>query len=240
MPGVSKRTDTRLARSPVASLALAEFREWPVHPVRRIMGWLIRGRVREWSDPDATGEVPYREALARSDEPKLADAAISTQAAALGLRYVGVAEERSLFNRIRKDVWLDAERTLQLHSRHRLLADHAPRSVYHFSTYFQDGSCMLTWSHPPQTPSDDRLASRAGSGELARDLEDHRAAVAGWAEQRGTQPLVVDGPDAVAGLLDHYYRYVVPKSMAVSYLIGLLLLLLIASWVVAFFWRILG
>jgi hypothetical protein len=100
--------------------------------------------------------------------------------------------------------------------------------VYHLSTYFQDGSCVITWNHPPRTPSDDNLDSRAGSGWLTRDIEDHRAAVARWGQLRGTHPLLVDGPDAVAGLMDHYYRHVVPRSMATSYLRGLVLMAALA------------
>lgn len=233
---MSEGHDPAATQSRVASVALADFGKLPVHPVRRLTSWLIHGEAPEWVAFSADDQDAYRAAPPRGKEPGIANPAISRAATALGLKYVGVAEERGLFIRIRKDVWLEPERTVQLHSRHRRFRDHAPHSVYHFSTYFQDGSCVLTWSHPPQTPSTDRLASRAGTGDLGRDLDDHRAATKDWAAQRETEPLVIDGPSAVAGLIDHYYRYVVPKSAAASFLLGLLLLPLMIAAAVLVAW----
>jgi hypothetical protein len=224
--------------SELATVALSSFRARPVHPVRRVMGLLVRGRVETWLDPQTAGEPAYRAIEARGEIPRIADPAIAAQADGLGLRYAGIAVERGLLRRIRKDVWLDPECIVQLHSRRRPIRDHAPRSVYHLSTYFSDGSCVLTWSHPPQTPSDDALASRGGSGQLSRDLEEHRAAVVAWSAERDTRPLAIDGPEAVSGLIDHYYRQLVPKSLAVSFLAGLVSIGILVAWVGGLVWRI--
>jgi len=212
-----------------ASVAVERLRSGSVAPQRLLIQWLIRGRVEKWHEREGS-DMTYRSGLGPTPDPHLADEAVVSRAAALGLTYMGVAVESSLFSRIRKDVWLNDDRTVQLHSRKRKIRDHAPRSVYHLSTYFDDGSCILTWSHPPMTPSTDALASRAGTGELRADYHSHRDACSDWCRARRTRALVVDGPDAVARLIGHYYRYVVPKSAALTYTVSLLgMLVLLAN-----------
>jgi hypothetical protein len=194
--------------------ALARLAEDPTHPARRALRFVVWGKIREWDDPDTRPDGGYRAEGRGGHQPRHADPTLAPRAEALGLRWAGVLSEQSLLGVFTKDVWLDRDRVIVLHGRRRLLRDHAPRSVYHLATYFDDGSCVLTWSHVPQTQSWHMLDSRAGDGDIDVDLAAHREAIARWSDARSCRALAVGGPEALPALIRHYYRYVVPLPMA--------------------------
>lgn len=92
--------------------------------------------------------------------------------------------------------------------------DFGPRRgfVYLFSTYFEDGAAILTWSHPaPHTQSNARLESWGSLGGLAEDYSAHLSRVETHL-LRGAIPLRFESLEDARATHSHYYRRVANEA----------------------------
>jgi len=189
---------------PNALVVLDKLDARPVHPVRALGSLLIRAR------PDRSGPP------AEHCPPDVA-----ASARQLKLEHLGALSEAGRT----REVWVDETRTLQLHS--------SP-TLRFFSTYFEDGSCVLTFqSANPVTMSTPNLRVCGGAGTVEADFDAHGKSVAEWTSTRGCAPIRVDNIVMAARLVRFYYRHVVaPANMAsiVVFLVFLIALVIVVAY----------
>jgi hypothetical protein len=106
-----------------------------------------------------------------------------------------------------------------------------------FDTYFDNGSCTMTWIRLPQAALPSQRAElgktgRIGTGNLADDLALHRARVAELVAT-GLTPLRMEGVDDYLELARHYVLRELPLTMAARYVFRLLCFVAIGGMVVA-------
>lgn len=86
--------------------------------------------------------------------------------------------------------------------------------VYHFSTYFENGTAIITWSHlDPKTQSSGRLESWGSVGGLAEDYAAHRARVETHLAREAI-PLKFESLADVRATHFHYYRRIANEADA--------------------------
>ncbi len=195
-PATLYRADARMQTSE----RVAELMRRPAHVLRRLVSLVLRGKsVR------ARGIVTF------------ADPNVALRAKELGFRHVGALEEVLGFKRNRRELWVDADGIVQLHS--------SVRFPYFLATYFDDGSGIITWFHPtPLTPTTPILVSSPGTGVLDTDLERHADAIAQWTALRACAPLPVLDIETAANMVRHYYLHIVPLSVVTPILWSIVLL----------------
>ena len=106
-----------------------------------------------------------------------------------------------------------------------------------FDTYFDDGSCTMTWIWLPTAVLPSQRAEfaklgRIGTGDLAGDLALHRARVAELVAT-GLTPLTMEGVDDYLRLERHYVLREIPLKIATTYALGFFCFIAIGGMVVA-------
>ena len=154
--------------------ALAALPEKPVHPARRIVAWMARGSVLEEPlAPETTSD--YRRPAPRPSGERIALESRRGLFEKLRFERVGIFRTRILLNTIDSEIFVDDTTTVRL-----TVGRTFGKTFEAFDTYFDDGSCLMTWVQTPALTAkaiiDD--TGSTGTGDFARDLLAHRTAVA--------------------------------------------------------------
>lgn len=183
--------------------------------LRALVGALAGPIVVERALP-TSGEPGYREAPAH-ERGSLSVPRVIQDAAELGFRFVGISAFSGLVGRIQREEWISDDGAVRMSSRRaRAAGIEGTMSPYYLSTTFDDGSVILTWGRSPAPiPHTKRLKSRAGTGDLAIDLAEHRREI----EQRqGRTPVIVDSIDECVALTRHFNANIATGSQVRSML----------------------
>jgi hypothetical protein len=196
---------------PSTEAALAEFRARPMHPERAAQfGSLSFGVLKDPIAPSepVAPEEPYRAGApaAPGIEQPFGSAEHRRLAREIGLVRLGACFEGDADRQVKKEVWGTRDGAVY--------ASFSDPDRYHLGTYFDDGSCQLTWSHasPRTLTNPGSLVSTGGTGNLRADLASHVARVKD-ALDGGRHFLRIDDIEISVELSRHYYRHVAPLKL---------------------------
>lgn len=204
----SNNFDTSLA-VPSTAATLAELRTRPMHPERaaRFAG-LSFGVLKLGEVPSAEPDEPYRAPAPGAPvvEERFGDAAHRRVAEELGLVRLGACFEAEASRTIKKEVWATRDGAVY--------ASFTDPDRYHLGTYFDDGSCHVTWGHanPRTLTSPGFLVSTGGTGALRADLAAHVARVKDELES-GRRFIQIDDIATAVELSRHYARQLTPLTL---------------------------
>jgi len=204
--------------------ALARLPPTPIHPLRRIAWWVTS--TKELPDPTAAEtEVGYR---VRPPEKRIRRVATDEQrriAERLGFRRLGVFRQTTLLvSKIDTEIFANESGVVRLSS---------GKTFDAFDTYLDDGSCVMTWSRltVPGGKSVIAETGTGGTGDLAEDLETHRAQVAKRG-LTGRTPLELASAEDYAAITKHYFLHELPLALATRYAMMLLFVIALGAFVV--------
>ncbi|MDP3273881.1 MAG: hypothetical protein Q8Q09_01710 [Deltaproteobacteria bacterium] len=196
------------ARCTAAQLGDGSVQPQKTWPINRLLSRWVKFTPSAYTKPD--GEH-YRDAKVAPTPGAIMPPAFQKQLRELQFSYAGTLRESvTLMSRSTGEVWLDLTHTITLRTIKTRFAER-----WFFTTYFDDGTAIITWSHPNRTRSSARLISQQISGSLATQFAWHQNAVRARVEA-GARPVPCDNTDDAAALGRHFYRAVLSPDHALA------------------------
>lgn len=198
--------------------ALAALPEKRIHPARRIAAWMARFSILD-EPPTSETTSDYRKPASRPATRRIASDSRHALVAKLRFDRVGILRIRILLSTIDSELFVDDTETVRL-----TVGRSVGKTFEAFDTYFDDGSCLMTWIATPALAAkkftDDM--GHTGTGDFARDLLAHRTAVAVRSATGGTALRLADLDSHIA-VGQHYMLHEIPLSLAWRYVLSLVL-----------------
>lgn len=167
--------------------------------------------------PETTSD--YRNAAARPTGKRIAPESLRVVAEKLAFERVGILRLRILLvSTVDSEVFVDDTATVRLS-----VGTTFGKTFEAFDTYFDDGSCLMTWVQTPALTAQQIIddTGRTGTGDFARDLLAHRTAVA-VRTAAGLTALRIADVDAHLAIGEHYMLREIPLGLAWRYVLTLL------------------